>query len=560
CIGNRIRPLAVIFGKPYNIGDSFMNMSLTSKLARAGFDVISDMQLDVPEDFLLPGRYNNVTWAFSRRMLKNGLFINNANDIYPIIVGNFGCGPDSFTFPLLQDIFEVRPSLFLEFDEHRADAGLDTRVEAFARRVAIWRSKEKIDYVKSKKDLDVPWTKRFSDILSTRNKSIEYILPHISDHAYAFAGAISARGFKARVLPLPDRSSYDAGVELSGGKQCHPFQLMTGDLVKLIRSGDLPQGSCYLLPTVESSCMITQYVPALQQYLDKLGRGDVKVLNIRFFELVHRFGAMSMYSMGKAMLGIEYLNRMRFEKRPFEKELGSVDIAYNIALKMIFKRQVENKINQGIMEAAVFLDAVLTTKRGIKPVIAITGDIYTRINPAANGGLFKFLEELGCEVWPSPTLVDVIMAGDEIKTLQYWEAGKPLDAMSSWAAVLVNNFAANNVLKNFRGRLANLTEPSGEQVIRNVEGILSENAELLVTLNVAKQVDFASKGVDGILNVYCLNCFVGTITTSVFKGINARSYGVPIMPLVLEGIGWTHMKNRVEAFVYRVKRRMQEKS
>lgn len=552
CVGLRERPLVVLLGKPYNINDTFMNMSLSSKLAKAGFDVISDMQIDIPESFSLPKQYNNVTWVFSRRMLKKGIWINKTSDIYPVIVGNFGCGPDSFAFPLLQDIFKDRPSLFLEFDEHSADAGLETRVEAFARRVYSWRLKEKIDKVKE--EMDIPWTKKFTNILSFRNKTTEYILPHISDHAYAFAGAIAARGFKARVLPFPDNSSYEAGIELSGGKQCHPFQLMTGDIVKLVRSGNLPEGACYLLPSTESSCLITQYAPTLQQYMDKLGRSDVKVINISSFELLHRFGAMSVYNLGKAMVGIEYLSRLRFEMRPYEKEKGSVDKGYNNALQLMYQRQIDNKINQGIMEAAALLDAVSTTQRRTKPVIAITGDVYTRINPAANGGLFEFLEELGCEVWPSPTLIDVIMTGEELKILKYWEAGKPIDMMSSWGRVLVYNFGTNCVIKNFKGRLTNLIEPNGEEVIRNTKGLLSEDTELLVMLNIAKHVDFASKGVNGILNVYCLNCIVGTITTSVFKGLAERTFGIPIMPLVLEGMGWTHMKNRVEAFVYRVKR------
>jgi hypothetical protein len=83
--------------------------------------------------------------------------------------------------------------------------------------------------------------------------------------------------------------------------------------------------------------------------------------------------------------------------------------------------------------------------------------------------------------------------------------------------------------------------------------------ELLVSLNVAKHVDFANKGVDGILNVYCLNCLVGTTTTSVFKRLTERIAGVPIMPLVFDAMGRTHVRNRVEAFVHRVERNREEK-
>jgi predicted nucleotide-binding protein (sugar kinase/HSP70/actin superfamily) len=555
----RQRPLAVLLGKPYNIGDRFINMSLAAKLVKAGFDVVTDDQLPVPEDYPLPRRYNNITWAFSRRMLKTAIWISNTDDIYPIIVGNFGCGPDSFTFPLLQEILEHRPSLFLEFDEHRADAGLVTRVEAFAHRVASWRRREKRHKSKDEVGREGSDQKKPVTRISTHDEKMEYIIPYFSDHARAFAGAFGSKGIKARVLPLPDHNSYEAGVEFSGGKQCHPFQLIAGDLVNLARANDLPQGARYLLPIIETSCLISQYVPTIQCYIDKLGRSDVRVVSANSLGLLDKFGPMFVFNLGKALLGIEYLSRLRFEMRPYEIEKGSVDQAYFVGLETIYQSQLEEKTNQGILEAALALDAVATRNRGSKPVIAITGDVYTRVNPAANGGLFELLEGLGCEVWPSPTLVDVIMTGQEILTRQYWQDGKPLDMVSSWGRVLVNNLGASHVIKSFEGRLANLMDPHADEVLKYTDDILSGEPELLVMLNVAKHVDFANKGVDGILNIYCLNCLVGTATTSIFKRLAERTSGVPMMPLVFDAMGGTHVKNRVEAFVHRVVRNRAEK-
>ncbi len=492
-------------------------------------------------------------------MLKTAVWISNTDDIYPVVVGNFGCGPDSFTFPLLQEILEHGPSLFLEFDEHRADAGLVTRVEAFAHRVASWRRREQRQKSKDEVGRKGSGRKKSVTRVSTHDEKMEYIIPYFSDHARAFAGAFGSKGIKARVLPLPDHNSYEAGVEFSGGKQCHPFQLIAGDLVNLARANDLPQGARYLLPIVETSCLISQYVPTIQLYMDKLGRGDVRVVSANSLGLLDKFGPMFVFNLGKALLGIEYLSRLRFEMRPYEREKGSVDQAYFAGLETIYQSQLEEKTNLGILEAAQALDAVATRDRGSKPVIAITGDVYTRVNPAANGGLFKLLEDLGCEVWPSPTLVDVIMTGQEILTRQYWQEGKPLDMVSSWGRVLVNNLGASNVIKSFEGRLVNLMDPHAEEVLKYTDGILPGEPELLVTLNVAKHVDFANKGVDGILNVYCLNCLVGTATTSIFKQLIDRTSGVPMMPLVFDAMGGTHVKNRVEAFVHRVERSRGEK-
>lgn len=547
----RQRPLAVLLGKPYNTGDYFINMALAGKLAKVGFDVITGDQLDIPPTLVLPEHYNTLTWAFSRQMLKTAIFMNGLSDVYPVVVGNFGCGPDSFTFPLLQEVFKERPSLFLEFDEHRADAGLATRVEAFAYRVVNWRRLEA--HRQEDNITPMPREKKMHSPLTEENIG-EYIIPHISDHAYAFHGAFGSINVKSRVLPLPDHVSYENGVELSGGKQCHPFQLIAGDLIKLERQGDLPRDARYLVPFTASTCLISQYAPTIQRYMDKLGRPDVKVLSTDSIEFLHRFGPIFWFNLGKALLGIEYLNRLRLEKRPYEIKQGSVERAYQESLKIIYKSQLEANINQGIKEAAQHLDGVASCARGSKPVVAITGDVYTRVNPVANADLFNLLEELGCEVWPSPTMVDIVMAGQELHAKQCWEAGKAFDTMSSWGHVLVNNLGASYVIKHFEGKIANLTEPNGDEILSYTDKLLAGEPELLVTLNVAKHVDFVRKGVDGILNVYCLNCLVGTVTTAVCKRLSEHISGIPMMSLVYEAMGGTHAKNRVEAFVHRVKR------
>jgi hypothetical protein len=51
-------------------------------------------------------------------------------------ISNFGCGPDAFSMKFLERAAGSRPYLYLEFDEHRGEAGLVTRLEAFADEVS----------------------------------------------------------------------------------------------------------------------------------------------------------------------------------------------------------------------------------------------------------------------------------------------------------------------------------------------------------------------------------------------------------------------------------------
>jgi len=115
------------------------------------------------------------------------------------------------------------------------------------------------------------------------------------------------------------------------------------------------------------------------------------------------------------------------------------------------------------------------------------------------------------------------------------------------------------VEKHFKGLLRNFGEPDMETIEKYVKDLLPGEPELLVMLNVAKHVDFAEKGVDGILNVFCLNCMVGTSTAAVFPSIREKTGAIPMMSLVFDGLGTTHARNRTEAFVHRVKRYHRER-
>ena len=77
---------------------------------------IEDVELDPPADRL--------PWHLNRMMVRAVRYCQRDDRLFPVLVSNFGCGPDAFTQMLLAPLLDGRPSLVLEFDEHRAEAGL----------------------------------------------------------------------------------------------------------------------------------------------------------------------------------------------------------------------------------------------------------------------------------------------------------------------------------------------------------------------------------------------------------------------------------------------------
>ncbi|MBI5545565.1 MAG: hypothetical protein HY901_16895 [Deltaproteobacteria bacterium] len=548
------RPTAVLLGKPYNTSDRFLNLALPAKLARVGFDVLYADQLLDDDGGALPPGCDSVTWGFSRRMLRATGALRARDNLFAVVVSNFGCGPDSFTLPLVEAELGDKPSLFLEMDEHRADAGLDTRVEAFAQRALRWLAMRRA--APSAQPV-IPARKSPAEADRARG---EYLLPLFSDHAHAFAGALRAEGATARVLPPPSAQIIQAAVEHSGGKQCHPFQALAGDLLHLARRGELPRNATYLFPVSGGTCPITQYVPTIRRYLEGLGRTDVSVMGTTSGDILERFGPGFILNLGRGVAAIEYLLRGRFELRPYEVVKGSVDRAYAEAVQKVAEGQAQGKPHEGMAAAVALMRKVETRERGTRPVIGVAGDVYTRVNPVANGDLFQLLEDLGCEVWLSPTILDMVLSRNEPTPGRLPRYRELWENTAAWASSLVKSMELWQVQRHFKGLLRNLEEPDQEQIEKSVDGLLASNADLLLVLNVARHVDFARKKADGILNVFCLNCMVGTSTAAVYPALREKIGDTPAMSLVFDGLGTTHTRNRLEAFVHRVNRARAKKA
>ncbi len=125
-----------LLGYPYEIYDGFLNLNLIEKLQNMGVSIVTaDM---IPDQVL--GRQSRkipkeMFWTFSDQALKAALYFIEQGSVDGLIhVTAFGCGPDSMVDRYIE--LEIKkkkeiPYMSIMIDEHSAEAGMITRIEAF---------------------------------------------------------------------------------------------------------------------------------------------------------------------------------------------------------------------------------------------------------------------------------------------------------------------------------------------------------------------------------------------------------------------------------------------
>jgi len=120
----------VMVGRPYNLHDAGMNLSVARKL-REHYGVNC-----IPLDFLpiadvdVRDVNENMYWSLGRNVLAAAKIVGRHENLHIIFITNFKCGPDSFIKHFVCSA-SGKPFLSLQFDGHSNDAGVMTRCEAY---------------------------------------------------------------------------------------------------------------------------------------------------------------------------------------------------------------------------------------------------------------------------------------------------------------------------------------------------------------------------------------------------------------------------------------------
>jgi predicted nucleotide-binding protein (sugar kinase/HSP70/actin superfamily) len=537
----------VVLGKPYNLHDPFTNLNLAHHLERLGLAAIPMDCLPLDEETLDTGWYS-LPWHFNREQVRAVRLTSRHRELFPVWVSSFGCGPDGFSVKHLEHALGDRPRLLMEFDEHRGEAGLVTRLEAFADEIEEHQrgnpAPEQLRPRVHRAIIERPRT--------TRRR---VFLPGFAGHAHAFAGLLRRVGYETVILPPPDEETMRLGEEFSSGRECHPYSAIAGELVRLSRSGRVRQGDIFYTPSTRNPCLLPQYGDGYRKILDTLGDRRITVWDPNAGEIRTGLGMDAIGSLYQGLTLIDWLMIATGFYRPWERQPGAADRAFEeSAVDVEETMATGGEMRDALIRGFARLEAVPLHPRDDRPIIGITGDLYSRSNPVGNSLLAYKLEAMGCVTWLSP----FFGATPDFEWPQLAERfaarGELKQSLKEYGGSLLMLGVQEHLATALPAWIADRCREPPYAVLQNhARRYLSEHTNHLVRAIVAKLADFANRGAAGVISAIGINCMVGITATASIPAVRADHDDVPIVSLAYGGHEGPAQKIQLETFVHQVK-------
>ncbi len=265
----------VLLGRAYNAFAEHANKGIPQKFASKGIYVIPYDILDYRGQPLKGSMY----WEGGKKIMKAAQIIKKHPQLFATYISNFSCGPDSMIIPQFRTLMGTKPSLTLELDGHTADAGINTRIDAFLDIIENYRKishKIKDPDYSDFKMAEVVTDGNLGHFISSEgekipltDKRVKILVPSMGDlSSRLFAQAMRIHGLNAEALPEGNPRILHYGRANTTGKECLPLILLVGSLIDYLENKW--DGKEYIaLFNVQSagSCRLGQYHELIKELI-----------------------------------------------------------------------------------------------------------------------------------------------------------------------------------------------------------------------------------------------------------------------------------------------------
>ena len=525
-----------------------LNLNLVDKL------IGSNVQ-PVPLDFL-PLKEENVFedfpmmyWPNGQKILAAMKIINKYDNLHALYLSNFRCGPDSFILHFIKQEQNLKPFLHLEIDEHSANAGVITRIEAFLDSLE--------GYEKRKKDEKKALSSQNGNGIS--NQRVLYF-PYARDTVHVLSAACRYCNIPSEVLPMQDETDIELGRKHTNGNECFPFVATTGSFLKKILHPDSdPKKLSFFMPDHNGPCRFGEYNKLQRIIFDNLGHQDV--------DIVHPSNEDSYASIApgqsvkwrkaswKGILAVDLIRKMLQQIRPYEIHKGDADKVYQEALQAIIQsveKDGGDRLPAILKKYAHAFKSIPYHKTQRKPVIAVVGEIFMRDNPFCSGFLVERLEKLGAETLMAPFGEWVYYSTYRFKRDSKWKRNLKGIAKSQ-LQYQFQKYYEHQYTRIVEKIFPIEKEIRVEEMLEHCNAYIHKDYDGDPPLAIGTASILSDQFVSGIVNILPFTCMPGTLNSAVSNVFRKDYDGIPWENFAYDGQDDTNIDTRLQAFMHQAR-------
>jgi predicted nucleotide-binding protein (sugar kinase/HSP70/actin superfamily) len=357
-----------------------------------------------------------------------------------------------------------KPNLTLELDSHTADAGIETRIEAYLDIIESFRKVNRRNDIQHSTTQFTPagivhrngrsyMRTSEGNLVPLTDRRVRMLIPSMGKFASPLlAKAFAGSGIRADVLPPADESVLKLGRENSSCKECLPLQTTIGSVLNYLKN-DRQDGELivYFMPTAPGPCRFGQYNVFIKRVIKQYEIKDIAVFSPDSANCYGGLGGHDIVSAFRAVIigdifdemwatiltaAVDGASALETLLRNYEKIRGCIDGKWKTIAK-------------NLQECAEELSCIpLIRPYGEIPKISLVGEIYVRHDPISLQHLVERMAKRGF-------IVRTAQVSEWLKYLDWMIKNKILGkrSLSFW----IHHFIKERTDKQIRKLLA----PSG---------------------------------------------------------------------------------------------------
>jgi predicted nucleotide-binding protein (sugar kinase/HSP70/actin superfamily) len=558
------RPVIATLGRPYNAFTPEANMGIPRKFTTRGYSIIPFDILPFHDEEIFPNMY----WYYGQQDVKAANLLKKEDNIYLTFISNFSCAPDSFILHYIKWVMGQKPFLVLELDSHSADAGIDTRVEAFLDIIDGYRAKkseiesDRYDngwrFISEKKDsgvydLRIDNTKTGEKVPIMGNKRVRVLLANMGAISSEYVGAaLRSLSVNAEAMPVATAKTIQIARAHASGKECVPSHLVLGSALEFFFSDKYRKDELYLLfvPITTGPCRTGQYYV----YYENLFR-DLKLENVVVFILsadnsYNELGPSFAREMWRGLVLSDYLKDIQCALKACAADPGKAQADFEHSWRRVMHAVEHNpkKLWKELDHVARNVKKIpLKRKLAYCPRVLVVGEIYVRRDDFAVGELTDLMSERGIVVKVAGIsewihYLDFVREYALNKLIKLRKPGKRLFSQpwKDLKKLEIEEWWKHSVEK----KTIKILKPTGliPDTPHDMHEIMKYTQEHFVNLELNSEIAVSSgsaaaamdAGYSGIVNISPFACLIGRVIEGLFTPW-ARERNYPILSVEVDG-------------------------